>query len=204
MLRAFYRRPRYDDYLVTLATVNLRHMRTLRLELRAVSMDDMDVLYALNSDPRVWTHLPSGVHRGPERTAAQIARQVRAWEQHGLGYWTAWTLDGCFAGVGGCSINADVVWNVYYRFAAEAQGMGFASELVQAAMPAARNLRPELPITALLLEHNLASRSVAEKSGLDLVWRGPDEGNPDPDAVRLVYADRNLTKEIVRAILTHG
>lgn len=85
----------------------------------------------------------------------------------------------------------------------EAQGKGFASEPAQAAIPAARALRPELPVTALLLEHNFASKSVAEKSGLNLVWRGPDEGNPDPDAVHLVYADRNLTPEIVRVILAH-
>lgn len=85
----------------------------------------------------------------------------------------------------------------------EAQGKGFASELVQAAIPAARALRPELPVTALLLERNFASKSVAEKSGLNLVWCGPDKGNPDPDAVCLVYADRNLTPDIVRVILAH-
>lgn len=185
-------------------TANNRRVRTDRLELRAITMEDVDVLYALNSDPRVWTHLPSGVHSGPEKTAAQITRQVEAWEQNGLGYWTAWTSDGSFAGVGGCSVNAGVAWNVYYRFAPEAQGKGFALELVRAAIPAARELRPDLPVTALLLEHNLASKSVAEKSGLDLVWRGPDEGNPDPNAVRLVYADRNLTPEVLRMILAHA
>jgi RimJ/RimL family protein N-acetyltransferase len=182
--------------------VNLRHLRTARLELRAIRPDDVDLLYALNADPRVWTHFPAGVHQGPEKTAAQVARQRTAWEQDGLGYWTAWTHDGSFAGVGGCSVNAEVAWNLYYRFTPEAQGHGFARELARAAIAAAQALRPALPVTALLLEHNLASKSVAEKSGLNLAWRGPDKGNPDPDAVRLVYADRKLTPEIVRAILT--
>lgn len=186
-----------------LGAVNLRHFRTERLELRAISADDIDVLYALNSDPRVWTHFPSGVHTSRERTSAFVARQVLAWRQNGLGYWTAWTQDGSFAGVGGCAVNADAAWNVYYRFAPQAQGKGFASEMVRAAMTAARKLRPELPVTALILEHNLPSKAVAEKAGLDLAWRGPDEGNPDPDAVRLVYADRDLSSEVVKAILTY-
>jgi len=185
-------------------TVNKWPVRTDRLELRPITMKDIDVLYALNSDPRVWAHMPSGVHTDPEKTAAQITRQVEAWDQSGLGYWTVWTPDGTFAGVGGCSVNAGVAWNVYYRFASEAQGKGFASELVQAAIPAARALRPDLPITALLLEHNRASKSVAEKAGLHLAWRGQDEGNPDPDAVRLVYSDRNLTPEVLHVILAHA
>ena len=32
----------------------------------------------------------------------------------------------------------------------------------------------------MLLEHNDASRAVAERSGLRMVWRGPDKDNPDP------------------------
>ncbi|MGN7247635.1 hypothetical protein ACTHQ1_07875 [Janibacter anophelis] len=44
-------------------------------------------------------------------------------------------------------------------------------------------------------EHNHASRRVADKLGLTLQQRGPDAGNPDPAAVRLVYADRSLTPE---------
>jgi RimJ/RimL family protein N-acetyltransferase len=184
--------------------VNTRNFRTQRLELRAVTADDIDILYALNSDPRVWKHFPSGVHTSRERTAAQVAPQDQAWEQHGLGYWTAWTHDSSFTGVGGCSVNAAAAWNLYYRFTPEAQGKGFASELAQAAIAAARELRPDLPITALVLEHNLASKAVARKAGLDLAWRGPDEGNPDPEAIRLVYADRDLVPEVVRAILGHN
>ena len=40
----------------------------------------------------------------------------------------------------------------------------------------------------------------AEKAGLTLVWRGPDAGNPDPDAVRLVYADRRVDGELLDRI----
>jgi len=164
-------------------------------------MSDLDLLYELNSDPRVWTHFPGGVHTSPERTKAQLARQAIAWDRDGLGYWTARLHDGTFAGIGGCSLREDAAWNVYYRFVPEVQGRGLASELVRAARSGARLVRPELPVTALLLEHNRASKAVAEKSGLKLIWRGRDEGNPDPNAVRLVYADRALSSELLDKLL---
>lgn len=167
-------------------------MVTSRLDLRAITAHDIDDLYALNSDPRVWTHLPSGVHTSRAQTAAQVARQVAAWESDGLGYWTARLADGTLAGVGGSSVRDALAWNIYYRFVPAVQGRGLATELVQAARAAALAVRPDLPVVALLLEHNLASKAVAEKSGLRLLWRGPDVGNPDAAAIRLIYADRDL------------
>jgi hypothetical protein len=56
-------------------------------------------------------------------------------------------------------------------------------------------------VIAYLLEHNAESRGRAEKAGLSLVWRGPDAGNPDPDAVRLVYADRPLTDDVLARVI---
>jgi hypothetical protein len=58
-------------------------------------------------------------------------------------------------------------------------------------------------VIAYLLEHNVQSRGRAEKAGLSLVWRGPDAGNPDPDAVRLVYADRPLPGDLLARITAH-
>jgi RimJ/RimL family protein N-acetyltransferase len=49
---------------------------------------------------------------------------------------------------------------------------------------------------AYLLENNRASAAVAEKLGLTLRHRGPDAGNPDPSAIRVVYADRPLPPEM--------
>jgi RimJ/RimL family protein N-acetyltransferase len=179
----------------------LRHVSTERLELRAISASDVDVVYSMNSDPRVWAHFPSGVHTSRDRTTAQVARQATAWERDGLGYWTARTHDASFVGVGGCTIKDDVAWNIYYRFVPEAQGKGLASELVRAALSAAYSMRPELPVAALLLEHNRASKAVAERAGLNLIWRGQDLGNPSSDAIRLVYADRELDSAVLGKLL---
>ncbi len=65
----------------------------------------------------------------------------------------------------------------------------------------AQRSRPEIPVVAYLLEHNTASARVAEKIGLTLAHRGIDTGNPDPDAIRLVYADRKLSCDELSLII---
>lgn len=51
---------------------------------------------------------------------------------------------------------------------------------------------------------NLGYRLLAEPHGngyaTELVYRAPDDGNPDPSVWRLVYADRSLTKSQFAAI----
>jgi hypothetical protein len=38
---------------------------------------------------------------------------------------------------------------------------------------------------------------------LQLLWRGPDAGNPDPDALRLVYADRPIDGDLLMRVIAH-
>jgi len=180
-----------------------RFVVTARLDLAEVTSDDLDDLHALSADPRVWEHFPSGRHLDRDTTSKQLETFRASWDEAGLGYWTARLRHtGEFVGVGGCALRRGATWNVYYRIRPQAQGHGYASELVEAAQKAARELRPELPVAAFLLEHNVASRRTAERAGLRLAWRGPDAGNPDPDAVRLVYTDRPLTDDQLAAMIT--
>ena len=187
--------------------MDFRHVHTTRLQLGAVVPADLDEHYALMSDPDVWNHLPSGRHTSPARTRETIEHSVGHWARHGLGYWTARLREdlpeagltaGAMVGTGGCAVRAgDTWWNLYYRLARRAWGFGLAAELVTAAIDAAHTVDPDLPVIAYLLEHNRESRGRAERAGLGLVWRGPDAGNPDPDAVRLVYADRPLDADLL-------
>lgn len=174
------------------------HTDTDRLRLTAVHADDVDELHALHADERVWTHFPSGRHTSREQTARQAADFAADWLRDGLGYWTARRRDdGAFVGIGGVRLRPAGVLNLYYRLVPEQQGHGFAAELGRAALAAAAQHLPDVPVTAFLLEHNTASRATAEKVGLRLVWRGPDAGNPDPHAVRLVLADRELSDTVL-------
>jgi hypothetical protein len=68
------------------------------------------------------------------------------------------------------------------------------------ALDAAHAVAPDRPVVAYLLEHDLESRGRAERAGPSLQWRGPDAGNPDPAAVRLVYADRPLDPALLEQV----
>jgi RimJ/RimL family protein N-acetyltransferase len=187
-------------------------VETARLRLDAVVPEDLDAHFALMSDPGVWAHLPSGRHTSRERTAEAIAHSVGHWARDGLGYWTARLGEdlpgtplraGAMVGTGGCALRVGTAWwNLYYRLTPPAWGHGLAAELVTAALDAAHAVAPDRPVVAYLLEHNVESRGRAEKAGLTLVWRGPDAGNPDPDAVRLVYADRPVEGELLDRVTT--
>jgi RimJ/RimL family protein N-acetyltransferase len=194
-------------------SVDFRRHQTARLQLHAVVAEDLDEHFALMSDPGVWAHLPSGRHTDRAQTATGIEHSVGHWARDGLGYWTARLRDdlpgtplraGAVVGTGGCALRVGTSWwNLYYRLTPPAWGRGLAAELVTAALDAARAVDPDRPVVAYLLEHNAESRGRAEKAGLSLVWRGPDAGNPDPAAVRLVYADRPLEDTLLGPVTAH-
>jgi len=148
-------------------------------------------------------HLGGADHAGHPALAGSLQRD-------GLGYWTARLRGdlpgtdlhaGDVVGTGGCALRVGTAWwNLYYRFTPAAWGRGLAAELVTAAVEAAHRAAPDRPVVAVLLEHNERSRGRAEGAGLQPLWRGPDAGNPDPGAVRLVYADRALDDALVSRI----
>ncbi|WP_029150304.1 GNAT family N-acetyltransferase [Microbacterium indicum] len=170
--------------------------RTERLVLERPTAAHADALFAISSDPRVWTHLPSGRHTDVAQTRADIERWQRSWDLIGLGTWTVSLPGGSVIGYGGCS-HQGAYWNIGYRLSPEHQGRGYATEVALAGMEHAREADPSLPRVAYLLEHNAASGRVARRLGLELAWRGPDASVP---GVRLVYADRPLTPEQLSAV----
>jgi RimJ/RimL family protein N-acetyltransferase len=161
---------------------------------------DLPDVHRLHADPAVWTHLPSGRHVEEGRTREMVALWQARWAERGLDVWVARSPDGRFIGVGGCGMRSADYWNLYYRLDPSVWGQGYARELIAAARAAAGAIAPALPVIAYLLEHNEGSRRAAERSGLTLAWRGPDAGNPDAGAVRLVYADRPLVPALLEAV----
>ena len=174
---------------------------TDRLLLRRPVPGDLAAVFAINADPRVWTHFPSLRPTTPEQIETMMERWRRSWERAGLGTWTVrLRATGEAIGNGGCTLLASDpddpaarVWNLGYRLSADHHGHGYATELAHAAAAAAVELMPGVPVIAFLVEHNRASAAVAEKAGLTLVHRAPDAGNPDAAVMRLVYADRPLS-----------
>ena len=177
-------------------------VRTDRLLLRAIGPDDVGDLFALNTDPAVWWHFPSGRHVDRAQTEQFVALCAASWQRDGLGYWTLRDPGSrILLGAGGCMGVHDVAWNLYYRLRPASQGQGYASALVREARACAAEVDPDRPVVASLLEHNVRSRAVVERAGLTMVWRGPDHGNPDPSAVRLLFADRALADGVVGSLV---
>ena len=173
---------------------------TSRLRLARPTDADLDVLFAISTDPRVWRHYPSLRHVAPEETAAMMARWESSWERSGLGPWSIRVRETDeLIGYGGCTLLGGEVWNLGYRLSADDHGNGYATEVSLAAVERARVVGPDHPVIAYLVEHNCASARVAEKVGLHLVHRAPDAGNPDPSVWRLIYADRPLTPQQLAA-----
>lgn len=177
-------------------------VETDRLLLRRPVPADLDALFAVNADPRLWTHFPALRHTDPAQTKAAMDRWDASWEATGLGFWTVRERGADeVIGYAGATLLGGVVWNIGYRLSVASHGRGLAREAATAAMSWAHRIDPATPRIAYLLEHNLASAAVARAIGLRLVHRGPDAGNPDPGAVRLVFADRPLSPEQSEATL---
>jgi RimJ/RimL family protein N-acetyltransferase len=175
---------------------------TDRLRLSRAVPSDLDAVFAIQNDPRVWTHYPTLRHTETAQTVEMMRRWERSWEAAGLGSWVARLRDTDeVIGNGGCTLLGGEVWNIGYRIAADHHGRGLATELARAGVEKAMSIAPNRPVIAYLVEHNVASARVAEKLGLELVHRAPDAGNPDPSVFRLVYADRELTQAQLAAAL---
>lgn len=167
--------------------------RSSRLRLTRPRMVELNDWHAIHADPRVWEHFPSGRHTSIVETEQALVSAVDGWDSGGLGYWSVRVEpNGPVIGCGGCRpVPDERRWNLYYRFAPESQGNGYATELASEAIAAANAVRPDWPVVAYMLEHNTASWRVAERLDMYRIWTGPDAGNPDPEAVRFVYADRD-------------
>ncbi len=166
------------------------------------TLDDVAAMHEIYSDPRVWTHLPSGRHATVDTTEQLVQGWVDGWARDGLSVWIVRDAGtGAVLGDVGCSIRRHSFWNLGYRLAHDAHGRGIATRVAQYAVDEAHRIGPALPVVAYLLEHNRASARVAQNVRLTLRFRALDVGNPDPDAIRLVYADRPLSDEQLRAAL---
>lgn len=175
---------------------------TERLRLSRPVPADLDAVFAIQQDPRVWTHFPSLRHTEVATTASMMKRWDDSWAAAGLGSWVVrLRATGEVIGNGGCTLLGGEVWNVGYRIAADHHGHGYATELARAGVEAARALDSDRPLVAFLVEHNRSSARIAEKLGMTLVHRAPDAGNPDPSVMRLVYADRPLRPAELEAVL---
>lgn len=178
--------------------------RSGRLALCIPALGDVHELFEMYSDPRLAEGDPLIAHPSIEHTEAVLRRRIAEWTLHGHGPWVLRTLHGAqageFVGIGGCSLLADTAWNLAFSLRPQSWGRGYAQEVAAAGMERAQALRPDLPITAVVATGNPRSQRAVERAGLHNVWHGPDNHDPDPTATMLLYADRRLSDEQIRAL----
>ena len=145
---------------------------TARLTVERVRPEDLDVLAQLLADPAVaatlWpAHL--GGPRSRDQTAELLAHDVEHWEQHGFGAWILLTKrSGELVGRGGLertTVGGRGSVEVFYAVASGLWRRGYATEMADAAVDAAKRLAlPE--IVGFTLTTNHASQRVLAKIGL--------------------------------------
>jgi len=150
-------------------------LTTERLVLRRLRPTDLDAVFAIHADPRTNAFNPRGPDRTLDDARERLAGWIAHWDEHGFGYWAIERRDQPgVIGVGGVQLR-DGVLNLYYRFAVEAWGHGFATEMAEAARGFARQDGRRL--VALIRPDNAPSIKVAERIGLRRVPLVPlDDG----------------------------
>lgn len=78
-----------------------------------------------------------------------------------------------------------------------------AKELARIALAATTSVRSDLPLVVSLLERNPASKADAKSFGLRLIWQGTDADGPAAGLRRLLFANRDLSKEEIAALPAH-
>jgi [ribosomal protein S5]-alanine N-acetyltransferase len=153
-------------------TARVSERRTARLSLRRVTEADIPAVVAISTDPRTNRHRPDGTPT-PDEAEAFARSFIEDWDAHGLGYWVVKHegRDVGVAGVKAATIGGRPCWNLYYRFAPEVHGLGFASEATREAIAAARAHTPQLPVVARTRPGNEPAARLARAIGLE---RRPD------------------------------
>lgn len=177
-----------------------RHHRTERLWLDVATEADVDDLHAIHGDPDTWRHFPQGRHTTREQSAQMVGKGEDQWDTHGLGFWSVRDrADGPVIGRGGCAVPGHGLWwNLYYRFATSAQGQGYAAEMARAAIQGGARRRSRAAGRRLPARAQPRPGSRRSQGRARAGRRGPDAGNDDPDAVRLVFADREIDAALLR------
>jgi RimJ/RimL family protein N-acetyltransferase len=154
----------------------LGDVTTPRLLLRRFHPADLDELAAVFAREEVW-RFPYGRGLTREETQRFLDLQLREWEQHGFGCWTARLLDGGdLIGYVGLSVPLFLpeilpAVEVGWRFSPDAWGRGYASEGAIAALDEGFSTLGLDRICSVPQAENPPSARVAERLGMRLLRR---------------------------------
>lgn len=145
-------------------------LQTARLLLREMTLEDVDKLLDIFTDPEAMRYYPSTKTRA--ETAAWIDWNRRSYGEQGFGLWIAeLRTTGEFAGQ--CGLVAQEVSGrqeveIGYLFLRRFWGQGLATEAARASRDHGFGQFGRARLISLIAPANTASRRVAEKTGLRL------------------------------------
>ena len=145
-------------------------LRTDRLILRPLALDDTSPLQIALDDPKVWRYFPLSQVPDLKRTQSYIEGQLSHWNEYGLGHWAVEETDHTLIGWCGLQFLSDTVeTEVAYCLGKPFWGKGYATEAAKASLDFGFQ---ELPIKEIIgLTHlaNKASQNVLMKIGMKFV-----------------------------------
>lgn len=155
---------------------------TPRLVLRRLLPGDLEALYALYSDPEVRRYFPEGTLTY-EDTREELEWFLNGHPQHPeLGLWaTIYKENGAFIGRCGLlpwTLDGQAEVEVAYLLDKAYWGQGLATEAASAIADYARHTLGLQRLICLIVEGNIASQRVAEKTGMRFEKRGEDNQGP--------------------------
>ena len=147
-------------------------LETPRLRLRPFRASDLDAQWASMTDPQVVRFL-GGVPQSREETWRKILGSPGLWALLGYGYWVAERReDGAYLGqIGFADFKRDMspsienIPEMGWIMASQAQGQGYATEAVLAALAWADEALGGGEIVAIISHDNAPSIRIAEKGG---------------------------------------
>ncbi|HEX8308972.1 MAG TPA: GNAT family N-acetyltransferase [Allosphingosinicella sp.] len=160
-------------------------LETPRLRLRGYRASDLDAQWASMSDPEVVRFL-GGVPQSREETWRKILGSPGLWALLGYGYWVAERLeDGAYLGQIGfadfkreMSPGIEGIPEMGWIMAPQAQGRGYATEAVLAALAWADRTLGGGETVAIISHDNAASIRIAEKGGFSVREEATYKGEP--------------------------
>ncbi|HEX8511540.1 MAG TPA: GNAT family N-acetyltransferase [Allosphingosinicella sp.] len=160
-------------------------LETPRLRLRGFRANDLDAQWASMTDPDVVRFL-GGVPQSREETWRKILASPGLWALVGYGYWVAERReDGAYLGqIGFADFKRDMTPGIEgipemgWIMASAAQGQGYATEAVLAALAWADDVLGGREIVAIISHDNGASIRIAEKAGFSSREEAVYKGEP--------------------------
>ena len=167
-------------------------LATARLVMTPVAPADLRDIAALKANPLAFAQMLGGV-RSRQRSAEELAEDIRCWGANGYGMWSVRAREGsALLGLTGLMHRPDGR-GVALRFAfwPQARGVGLASEAAGAALVYAHETALLPRVVAVAREDNYASRAIIGSIGMTHFDSFIRDG-----ILRLVYhSTRNIAAE---------